>query len=210
MKTTQLNLHDPDHVLQYISPLLRVISEGLDSGVSLGDSFFSNMEYDALLWCFMVRYGAGIYIRGLDPTDDWEAGPRLPMCGIEIRRLPCIVRVLKAQGDGPPPPGISHRRQEFYAQIAPRLPYPWEYLEVTGREGANLIVDWAINDRREISLHVSKPNGTWRYGQEQKLEWRREVIIEGDMPKFTGAEETDIPVGIVLDVTELRASGEGQ
>ena len=132
------------------------------------------------------------------------------MCGIEIRRLPCIVRVLKAQGDGPPPPGISHRRQDFYAQIAPRLPYPWEDLEVAGREGPNLIVDWAINDRREISLHVSKPNGSWSYAQEHKLEWRREIMIEGDMPKFIGTEEKDIPIEIVVDATELEASGEGQ
>ncbi len=211
MKTTPRELRDPDHVLQYLSSLLRVVHAGLDSGISLADQWFGSMkyEYDSMLWCFIVRYGADCYMRDLPPADDWEIGRELPMRGIQVYRLPLVVRVLKAQGDGPPPPGPSHRRQAYYSQQW-QLPGPWETVEVLMPEGPNHILDWSVNaDRTKIALHLSRPNGVWRRREDQKLDWRREVIVGADdTPRFIGTEERDIEIGAVIEETELGTGSE--
>jgi len=210
------NLEDPKQVLTYLTPAILAVRTGLDHSVSLADSFFATNElpFDPWLWSHVARFGTSVHLRKEEPKNEpkeWERGRILANSGIELKRMPLVLRVLKARGDGPPHPGLSLAKKLFYSRNGfPRLP-----ITVGGAiipEVANYILDWATNKERELFLALSKPTGIWQYGQRPKLEWRRAFTQpEGEDLRFIPGED-DLPTEDVFDPSEFEEdheSGDG-
>jgi len=203
------DLEDPEQVLSYLAPAILVVSSGLDHGVSLADSFFDQTPFDPWLWSHIARYGTCGYLDGLSPGN-WERGRVLANSGIELKRMPLVLRTLKARGEGPPNPGPNLARKAYWSQQTngrPRLPIILGGAVIP--EVANYILDWTTNSERELFLALSKPIGTWKYGQRPKLEWRRPFQKpEGeDDLRFIPTEE-DLPTEDVFDPSEFEEGEE--
>jgi hypothetical protein len=198
-------LEDPDEILDYLGPVIRVVDEALDSGISEADDFFSvkGRNMDTCVWSTLVRYGA---CRRLDRSerDGWER-VKLPFCGLQVVREPLTLRVLKAQNGEVPTPGKSARRQGFYMQLGPTLPL--DFGGAVMPPVSNLLFDWQVNKQRERTYHLSKPAGLWEYWEEAVLEWRCVVEVKNDVMRFVGDEETGRLVDSVIDLEEVDSGG---
>jgi hypothetical protein len=193
------DLDQPEDVLKFLTDPLRSIYEGLDDGVSFAELTLAQLPRDAHLWSHLVRYQACHYLVGLG-SKPWNLA-KLANSGMQISYGPIQVRVLKRLSDGPPHPGVSGARRDFYGQQY--LPLSWGDL-TTPASGANLIVDWNADAAHHVTLALSKPIGTWKYQGQPKLAWRCWVPFDDNgQPGFMPA---DGPSGIEpdLDLGELE------
>lgn len=204
MNDQPLDLEDVDDVLEYLSSAIEATHAALDHGISLADSKFSDLPHDPYLWAHIARYGARLHLNTADPTE-WQMGRSLPNSGIEVVRMPLLIRVLKAQSDNPPHPGYTAARRRYYTQGAQRLPLSWGNVVIP--DEPNFILDWAVDQQREISLALSKPLGLWKYKQAPKLEWRRRIVMasDGQGLRFDPTEENgEILVESIIDPAEAE------
>lgn len=166
----------------------------------------SDLTFDAHVWAHLVRYGAREMLSSM-AAEGWQLGRKLRNSGIEIVSGPLVVRTLKSQGADPPHPGGSSARNAFWSQQQTRLPL--KIGGVTFPQGANLILDWSVNARREMMLALSKPLGSWNYRSIPNIEWRRHVLIgDGEDLRFDPADE-DVDVRPRFDKEELDAEVNG-
>lgn len=197
-------IDDPDEVLAYLSEPIRAITDGLDHGVSLADAKMADMAFDQSLWSHLVRHGTRSELAQAESTE-WRLGRRLHNSGIEVARGDFVIRVMKAHDAGPPPPGHSHARKEYFQQTQQmRLDLD---LNANGQTfcGANLILDWDVAKDRSLLVGLSKPIGLWRYKDQPKTEWRRRIDVSGPDLAFTPADE-DLDVQPLYDPNELEAT----
>lgn len=201
-----LKLEDPESILDFLAPVVRDIYDALDAGIALADQKCSDIPYDPHLWAHLARFGARVRLESMVP-DGWAMPRRLPHSGIELVKVPLVLRVLKAQGDCPPHPGTSQAKRLFWSQQAPRLPL--EFGNVVMPQVANLLLDWTAGDDRRPILALSKPSGTWRYQQSPQVEWRLAVGVSDQfgVPTFVPSAEDDIQIAPVFDPIELDVMG---
>jgi hypothetical protein len=200
MSTLGPDLEEPEQVLTYLASAIRAIKGGLDHGVSMADSFFADgLMRDPWLWAHLARYGARSHLAGLEP-EDWEPGRELANSGLEIKRMPLVLRTLKARGEGPPNPGTNAARRGYWSQ-SPRLPL--KLGDALMPEGANFILDWSVNKERQLFLALSKPIGIWKYGQTPKLEWRKGFEDDDEGLRFIPSDEEALPIEDVFDTSEF-------
>lgn len=194
----------PDGVLRYLAGPIRSIREALDEGVALADTIFgtNGLDYDPHLWAHIVRCKAHQKLHKLTKDDHWSPGQPLPNSGIEVVKGGFRVRTLKRQGENPPAPGHNRSRKEFWGQGRQKQDQyhqlrisGWSLAAAESFEGANLILDWAVDDDRSVLLALSKPVGLWAYRGQPKLEWRQPVPLDADMGMvFEPADEDGLDV----------------
>jgi hypothetical protein len=199
---TMFTLDDPPQVLAFVTPSLGALRAALDAGISYADTILDRQPFDAYFWSHSVRYHA-VQVLDRAPQVDWTVGRKLPNSGIELRQDPVLMRLLKSQGDGPPHPGSSRARRRFYRQQL-RLPMPWGDLNTS--EGANLIVDWEVGERREVLLALSKPVGVWDYQGTPSIEWRLPVVFGNDGEARFAAMDDDLELEPQYDIEEGSGS----
>lgn len=140
--------------------------------------------------------------------EGWEMGRKLRNSGMELRRGPVVMRVLKAQYGGPPHPGASLSRRGFYRQQLIPLPLDWEKVDVT--EGAFLLIDWSMGEKREVLLGLSTPAGVWNFQGQPKTEWHMPVEFDsGGDPKFPTTLDEELYVTPIFELDDEEISGPG-
>jgi hypothetical protein len=164
-------------LLAYLANPIRATREALDDGASWADTITNNLPRNQHFWSNAARYKALHYLSQIE-TEEWRLGRRLRNCGIEIVRGLQIVRLLHAQDGQPPHPGHSGARREYWQQASLGLRATED--GVQGPAAANLLLDWEIDAKRELTLALSKPFGVWRYRGIPKLEWRLYVTFDDD------------------------------
>ncbi len=200
-----IDLEEPEQVLEYLGPMLHDVYEAIDHGVSLAESKMSDLSPDAFLWAHMVRFGARQWLDRTEATD-WEQGRNLANSGIELRRTPLVVRVVKALDGGPPHPGVSGRKRAFWMQQNERLPLAFG--KVAMPKVCNFLLDWNVGASQDIELALSKPNGEWRFKDNPRLAWRRQVVLTKQGQRFSSPEERDLDVAAVIDEAEFGMGAE--
>lgn len=190
--------NEPEETLAFLSGGIRRLRGALEDGVSFADGVMDGSPGDPHLWAHLVRYRSRARLEEyLEET--WALGRRLRNSGIEIVRGPFVMRALKSQEGGPPHPGGSWARRSYWMQ---QLTLPFDGHERPAA-GANLIVDWALGEQREILLALSKPVGVWKYRGVPKLEWRVQVVFSDDSELIFQPAEEDVNVELTFDLTEL-------
>jgi hypothetical protein len=190
------NLDEPQDVLKFLADPLRAVYEGLDHGVSFAELTLAGLPPNTHLWAHLVRYQARHYLKGLGPQP-WDLA-ELANSGIQLSCGAIEIRALKRLGDGPPHPGVSGARRDFYGQQY--LPLAWGDM-TTPTTGANLILDWNVDAGHHLTLALSKPIGVWRYRGQPQLAWRCWVPFGDDgHPGFVPA---DGPLEPDLDLSEF-------
>lgn len=206
-----VDLRDPDAILAYLAQPIRAVRDSLDDGISYADSVLHGLPPDDHFWAHAVRYRACQCLRGL-PGTNWRITRALPNSGIEVARDPLLFRTLKTQGDAPPSPGASCARRAYWQQRpqATQLAFPLEWNGIQAPiDGANLLLDWNVDQQRRLSPALSKPLGVWRYQGVPKLEWRRLVVFgDDDEPRFKPGDG-DVDVAPRFDMTELEEGEAG-
>lgn len=197
----------PDQVLEFLSAPVAQIQEALDDGVSFADERMSGLKPDPYLWAHLVRYQAKQILQK-NPSEDWELH-QISNSGIEIACGPFVIRTLRSQENRPPNPGASGTRKRFWTQMH-QLVFPLDGKAAAPMRGANLILDWTIDQERSVMMALSKPIGTWKYRGQPKLEWRRALapLVAGSKLSFVSAEE-DVIVEPHLDLSEFEQEEEG-
>ncbi len=203
MITTPPDPHSPPEVLAYLQPVLQVAHDAIEHGMGVADSlagpqrletWFPNKCPDPWYWSHTLRCSALDYLSGI-LCDGFDVCARR-MSGIDLIKVPCVVRVYKASGDGPPPPR-SATLLKYYSQLC--LP-----LDMPG--AANYILDWQIGDGFPV-LALSKPSGGWRFWQSRRLEWRSALSFEDGVVKYRGEMEHELLVKDVIDRDDWHAAG---
>lgn len=184
----------PEDVLEWLSDPIRSIREGLDHGLSLAETKMEDLPAEPHLRAHLIRVGALMHLRD-HPGEHWSIGRRLPLSGVEVTRDPFTMRVLCSQRGNPPSPGRSLARQRYWCQLS--LFSDTEPITV----GANLILDWSLDEDQRLVLALSKPVGVWPYEGKPRLEWRRAITEEaGRGLRFAPADDNDID----FDLTEIE------
>jgi hypothetical protein len=203
-----IQLSNPESILDFLADPLRAVRDALDDGISFADTVLAALEFDAHFWAHAVRYRAACHLAGLQPPG-WRITRRLPNSGIEIARDPLVFRTFKTTQDVPPPPGANLARRSFWTQrpaVVLNLPLSWNDVQMPV-DGANLLLDWNVDDERSLRLALSKPIGTWKYQGTPKLEWRRLVVFgSDDEPRFEGRDEG---LEVELDLSEITGDQAG-
>jgi hypothetical protein len=196
-------LTDPPEILDYLAAPLRAMRDAFDDGASYASLTMEGRPRDPYLWAHLARYHAYHFLHDL-VASAWTLST-LRNSGIQVAKGPLVVRAFKRLGGGPPHPGHSLARRDYYGQRL--LPLLWEGVQAP-ESGANLLVDWdADPSTLQVSLALSKPEGVWRFQGKPKLEWRHYVDFADDgHPGFIPADE---PLDdIDLDIDELGSPGD--
>jgi hypothetical protein len=158
---------EPEHIARYLAEPIAAAWRCFDRGTGAADEFFAAEEHrsdDPHMAAQIARYEARLSLERDAVGAEWEL-LKLANGGIHIALAPFEVRVLKAYGAGPPNPGKSHARREFYQQFAFSL--------FSTLDSANLILYWMVRPKNQLLLGLCKPKGVWRFKGQPKLEWRR-------------------------------------
>lgn len=205
----ELDLSNPEQVVNRSKDLLVLVRDAIDSGVFLADTLPNGHSKNPWLWAHMVRAEARRII-AITPTNR-VVSYNLPNSGIKLADNNLYYRVLMAQNGFPPPPGISTARQAFYLQNVDDSFQQLAFLSqplASIPQSVNLIVGWTIDQRRQPVMSLSKPKGIWVYGQNPKLEWHIKLKIDDgpDGPRFSGSDATndDIDIRSAFDLSELE------
>lgn len=190
---------EPEQILAFLGEAIRGLRDALEDGASFADSVMDGSPSDPYLWAHLVRYRARMKLEEHE-TQSWALGRHLRNSGIEIVQEPVVMRALKSQGDAPPNPGPSRARRSYWTQ---QLTLPFDVHEAGSASGANLVVDWALGEKREMLLALSKPIGLWKYRGAPKLEWRLPVVFVDDKELSFQPGDEDVAVEPVFDLTEL-------
>jgi hypothetical protein len=203
-----IRLDDPESILDFLANPLRAVRDALDDGISFADTVLGGLKFDPHFWAHAVRYRAACNLACGQPLD-WRITRPLPNSGIEIARDPIVFRTFKTHENVPPPPGTDRARRAFWTQrpvVVLSLPLQWGKVEVPVN-GPNLLLDWNVDEERNLRLALSKPIGTWGYQGTPRLEWRRLVIFgSDDEPRFPGGDED---VEVELDLSEITGDQAG-
>jgi hypothetical protein len=177
---------DPGYLRQYLSHFLVSARDALDDGGSWAATTLHGQPYNGWLWSGLARYRAFHHLSSVEGRD-WTLAPGVANSGIRVVKGPITIRVLKSLSDGPPPPGHSKARQEFYQQ---ELGLELDGLR-TRSEATNLILDWNINrSNYKLTMALSLPLDTWIYGSHPRTAWRNYVTFtDDDQPRFTATDE---------------------
>ncbi len=190
---------------------IEAVAVALDDGVSYADSVLERMDADPHLWAHLVRYRAVQVLREKEGGGSWRLGRDLQNSGIELFRGSFVLRVFKGQEGGPPHPGGSFSRRRFWSQMD-QLAFDLGGAMIRDGEAANLILDWAVDDKRAVVVGLSKPAGIWAYQERPRVEWRIAVPIgEERMPRFEVPEEDiyiELDLGLVEDPGSDAAASE--
>ena len=203
----------PSEALAHSADFLSKLREALDDAVAWADTIWPTPISDPGFRAYAIRAMASQELQRRPFSGSWSMGRRLTNSGIEVLCGPFAVRVLKAHHDSAPHPGPNRARQTFYTQSDERLRSEDLQLPLNLTDSAsglpltNLIVDWDVDEQRVITLALSKPIATWRYGERPRLEWRRFVEDAGGLPRFDPAEE-DVDVEPRFDAGDLSAQEE--
>lgn len=211
MKPTSVSLERAEEYLAHAALPLRAIYEAIDDGVmwarDVEKTTYGNMKPNPWVFASLVRFRACHILTNEAVHVGWEPADELPNCGIQVKCMPLVIRVVKSYMGGPSAPGMNRKRRLFWNQgqdpltglIWGNVAEPAEY---------RLLVDWGLNDLDQVSLAMSLPNGLWKHGQQPNVKWHRAVTFPEDGgPSFVGDEQTDIPVGPLVDWNDLRATG---
>lgn len=196
---------DPEQVLAHLAGPVREVRDALDDGISFADTKLDELPFDPYLWAHLVRYQTRLRLSNAN-QEGWKLGRTLPNSGIEVVRGPFVLRALKTQVGDPPHPGGNRARRNYWTQ-SQQLVLPLDGNGARPQIGANLILDWTVDDARQVEVALSKPVGVWKYQGAPRLEWRRIVVFDqGSELKFEPREE-DVQVEPKFDLTELGDEG---
>jgi hypothetical protein len=197
-------LQEQAEALEILAPAIREMRVALDHGVSFADSTLDERPGSAYTWATLVRYEARNHLRTVVDGASWSLND-LPNCGLEVVQARFVMRALKKSRGGPPNPGKSSSRRNYYLQRPHQgvLPLEWD-ATVEPEHGANLLLDWSLDLDQHLQLALSKPMGLWKYRGHPILRWRRVLTDEGDVPRFVPAVE-DVPVDFRFELGELDA-----
>ena len=204
MKVIYPDPSDSEAVSQFMTEPVHAVVESFDDGMSYADASLEGMAADSHLHSHLVRYRAAQVLREQESNDGWRLGRGLQNSGIEVLKGPFTMRVFRAQDGGPPHPGGSFSRRQFWSQMD-QLAFDLDGGTIGDAGATNLILDWAVDEYRRVVVALSKPAGVWDYQQRPRIEWRIPVQIgEERMQKFEATEED---VSIVRDLIEVANDG---
>lgn len=195
----------PEQALDLLRAPLVSYRRALDSAVSFADTTMRELPSCPYTWSALVRYWTWQEIRQENQANnnDWR-GRRLANNGLEITMQAHTFRPFKSINAGPPAPGHSSTKRDYYSQYRQAA---FELPEVMSAEGANLIVDWTVRADRHPLLALSKPKGFWKYRGTPKLEWRVIVHFGGDdggqTLRFAPSDEDDSGFDFTIDRSEV-------
>jgi hypothetical protein len=160
-------------VCERLAPLLPKVYSAVDHGTSKVCEFFEK-EAAGIVDCYLapalVRYFALRELKKLDPNgkgEDDVALDNIPNNGIYIHCGGYHIRILKSSSGGPPYPGRSISRQEFYQQQI-----PFKFYE----EGVNLLILWDVNPPYNLStLYMACPKDSATYREPIPLHWHLQI-----------------------------------
>jgi len=155
-------------VVSVLAPLLPKVYSALDHGTSKVCEFFER-EASGNIDCYvapaLVRYYALRELKKLDRKAKGEEDVNLdniPNNGIYIHCGGYHIRILKSSNGGPPYPGRSISRQEFYQQH-------FTFYE----EGVNLLILWDVNPPYNLStLYIVCPRDCGTYRESIPVHWQ--------------------------------------
>ncbi len=172
---------DAEAVLASVRRLLVDYRRSLISSLSFADTLMRELPRDPYTWATLVRYWAWQEMKQRQALPDlgWSAR-RLACNGMEMTCGPYLVRPFKSIDAGPPAPGTSQVKDRYWRQ-ADRHDFEQGRLfgDASAPQGANLLLDWAVDDERDPVIALSKPVGTWRYRGKPQLEWRHTIRFGG-------------------------------
>ncbi len=197
--------NEPDEILAFVSDGILRLRDALEDGVSFADGVMDGSPSDRHLWAHLVRYRARLKLEG-HAAQAWSLGRRLPNSGIEIVKGSVVMRALKSQGGAPPHPGASWARRNYWMQ---QLTLQFDGDHSGPSAGANLVVDWALGEEREVLLALSKPIGLWKYRGAPKVEWRRPVVFGSGAELSFQPSDEDVAIEPVFDLAELEEDDRG-
>lgn len=172
-----------------------------------------DLPSDGYTWATLVRYWAWQEIEQTQAGSadlDWKAR-RLACNGMELECGPYRLRPFKSIFAGPPAPGHSEAKRDYYRQQSiPNVLQGSLFDEPSPAQGANLIIDWSVGAKREPIIALSKPKGIWPYRAIPDLEWRITIRFGDDSDpsglRFTPPDDDSDWDFRNLDRTEIVAN----
>ena len=209
-----IDLDDPEATLGFVTRPLAAVRDAFFDGVSYADTQLSKQPFDSHYWSHSVRYRARVVLanEAANGAIGWGLGRQLPNSGIELVVGPVVIRILKAQDDGPPHPGYSRARKAFWTQRGHDGPFQLTlalaFDGVSAINGSNLLLDWTVDKQKEVMLALSKPVGVWNYQTKPKIAWRRHVVFGGEgEPQFIPPEEDVDVEDVSFEIEGLSEPG---
>jgi hypothetical protein len=214
MSTTPAPLPEPEEILRWQTPLLRLLVAALLQGARHARAYadWQDETVDRTLAPALVRKEAKRFLSRRTESDaatqvsdeEVEFEPEyLPNLGVAVAVAGLRVKLLKSDNGNLPVPGPSQRRQQFYAQ-------QWELFssgaQVAGEEGngqsprANLVMHWVPDEEYNlVRVYLACPTagGTTRASVESAWD---EVIWRRESPSRESANQTEAN----LDELDIR------
>jgi hypothetical protein len=209
MDSTPWVVPTPEVVLPLVEPVVPPLRDALRIASRAADEIEPDgPTRERSFWAHAARRKALGQLQVVE-AKGWALVAGVANCGIHVV-LGSLhkMRVLRALGDAPPPPGLNKARQLAFQQE----PNGQGTLALSpdGLPTLSLIADWTMQDGEPV-IHVSLPRKPWHITSNPALYWRECVTgsIADDLARlaFTGDTSEESLVTVELDTTELDESG---
>lgn len=187
--------------LESLNPLLTVVFEALESGTLHAREYFEqqgDQPVEPYLYAHLVRYRAKQHLEthghAVQFTTDDIAYSGLQVCFDRYR-----VRILKADQGDVPAPGISNRRQQFWAQLHLNIDQLSMFEDGTPPP-VNLLVIWDVDGRHNLApLTLACPKGGGTHRRSVEVYWHIPIPHPAERvePQVSSFDDDDLDITLI-------------
>ncbi|MCF8720065.1 hypothetical protein [Nitrospina gracilis] len=215
-----LNIPSSDHVIQDLTPTLKLIHEALQFATEKAKSYFyvenPDEKIDPYTGAMLTRYWAKFFINKCGYSAEFDSDLELknsPNVGLILRSENYHIRILKSCNGNVPVAGHSRKRQKFYEQAH----FEFEVIPENRDLPLNLLVIWVADSDlniNELSLACPREGGALK--DSVKCHWHQpfpdsltnlesqfKYILEEDVPE-------DLPIAPNLNQRKIKNDNWGK
>lgn len=186
-------------LIEILAPLSDGLYRALDQSLELAEGHFAEYDMTSVEYRSGLHHLARAHARRLlalaaqaDEISPWELAAPRPNLQITLRHENVTLRLLRPIGRVVPPPGPNLARRAYYANVHDNL---------LGIHGSNLLGLWSIDSETdEIQLRIVRPVGTWRYGNNARIDI--DLLLPRDADDLAGLEfvpQDDLQVALPFE-----------
>jgi hypothetical protein len=198
----------PKLVFPMLEEVSSVLYRALDAGIEYADSQQPDDEdFNSHYWSHSARFTAHNYLAHCDGKT-WKLVDGIPNFGVHITLNGVHkLRVVKSINNGAPSPGRNKTRQIDWVGYSEQLQFELPFDGNAPLPPLSLLVDWNADQNREPIVHVSLPNGSWKFGERARVHWRELLTSEANISindlAFTLTDDGDPTISIETESNEF-------